>query len=310
MDVSPTSRFRFCPDAPVTWREPGVVSFGEDPHIRVSDVTAAELTWLTGLTGMLTWAELEPYVRSPGQRRLFDAAIHTGTIEDLEDAGAAWRMLPTDQRTSLSADLAAYRHTYRSSARAHAAMDARLQMTINIMGSGPLRDMANSALDLWGISVVGHEPDITLIAAQRHPDALPIDLMHDHAVARTPHLPVHVYANKGVIGPLVIPGVTACTTCVHLRSRDRDPHHVLQAAQRVALTPSPWPMDRIHAMAVIAQAILILHTWRANPQAPHLWANQRKIIWLPDGSVETERLVPHPECGCFRSPLSVIAPHT
>jgi len=310
MTYSPRSRFRFCLDAPVTWRKPGVVSFGDDPHIVVSHVTAAELMWLTGLTGMLTWAELEPQVTTSGKRRLFDAAIHTGTLEDLEDAGSTWRLLPTEQRTQLSADLAAYRHTYRSSARAHEAMEARLQLRIGVMGSGPLRDLTDSALALWGISVIEREPDITIIAAQRHPAALPIDLMEGHVLARVPHLPVHVYANKGVVGPLVIPGTTACTTCIHLRHRDQDPHHVLQAAQRVALTPSPWPMDRVHAMAVIAQAVLTIHTWRANPQAEHLWANQRKVIWLPDGSMETEHLVPHPECGCFRSPLSTIPTHT
>lgn len=304
MEIKPEARLRYCTDAPFTWRRPGVVAFGDDPPIIVEHVSAQDLMWLTALTGMRTGTDLAAEGTSPTQHRLLEAAIQGGAIEDLTQASDTWRLLPIEQRARLSGDLAAYRHAYRSSLQAHAAMEARLQLRVEVQGDGPLRDALLEILQHCDVNVHTSNPDVVLLSSLRHPDALPMDLMYDHGLIRSPHLPVHVFGNRGVVGPLVIPEVTACTTCWHLRQRDRDPSWALRAAQFSGFKPAIWPLDRPLMYAVIAQAILLLHTWCANPDASHLWANQIRTLWLPDGSMDTEELVKHPECGCARSPLS------
>jgi bacteriocin biosynthesis cyclodehydratase domain-containing protein len=304
MNIRPDARLRYCPDAPITWRQPGVVGFGDDPHVIVRDVTANDLNWLTGLTGMHTGSDLLRQSTSPAQRRLLDAALQTGSIEDLAEASDSWRTLPTDQRARMSRDLAAYRHTYRSSTRAHEAMDARLRLRIGVHGQGPVHDAFITMLQHNDVLIDDQDPDVIILTSLRHPEALALDLMHDHELTRAPHIPVQVFGNRGVIGPLVVPEKTACTTCWHLRHRDCDPSWTLRAAQYAGFTPAIWPMDHIMVHAVIAHTVLLLHTWRANPDSPHLWANQIRTLWLPDGSMDIERIVRHPECGCSRSPLS------
>jgi bacteriocin biosynthesis cyclodehydratase domain-containing protein len=304
MNIHPGARLRYCPDAPITWRKPGVVGFGDDPQVIVHDVTARDLLWLTGLTGMRTGSDLMEQATSAIQRRLLDAAICTGSVEDLAETRDSWRMLPAEQRARLSGDLAAYRHTYRSSSKALDAMDARLQLRVNIHGHGQLHDAFVHVLHGSDVTITNRNPDVIILTSLRHPDALATDVMYDHTINRTPHIPVQVFGNRGVIGPLVIPEQTACTTCWHLRQRDCDPGWTLRAAQFAGFSPAIWPMDQFLVHAVVAHTVLMLHAWRANLDAPHLWANHIRTLWLPDGSIDIDRIVRHPECGCARSPLS------
>ena len=64
------------------------------------------------------------------------------------------------------------------------------------------------------------------------------------------------------------------------------------------------------AQALAAHAFLLVHTHIANPNAPHLWANQIRTVWLPNGSIDVESVRAHPACGCTDAPLSAMGAST
>lgn len=66
----------------------------------------------------------------------------------------------------------------------------------------------------------GHPPDLTILA-----DESPIADERRRALhaADAAHLAVGVGVDHGVVGPLVVPGLTSCLSCADLHRRDRDP---------------------------------------------------------------------------------------
>lgn len=298
---------RYCPDVPLIWHRPGVVGLGTDPHIIVSDVRAEDLRWLMDLGAAAAGAACSTEPNTPGQLRLLAAARAAGALEHHSDASDAWRMLPIDARARMDGELAAYRHTYRSSERAHTAMAARITLRISLRGQGRLHDACVAAARATELQIDDDDPDVVLLTSMRHPDALPIAATDERGIMQVPHLPVAIFGNRGVIGPMVDPGETACTMCWHLRQQDRDPQWSLQAAQLAGFTPPIWPGDRVMCAALAAHALLTVLTWRAHPRERHLWANRITTIWLPNGSVDVSTVVPHPACGCIETPLSGIS---
>src|SRR5258708_24971775 len=71
---------------------------------------------------------------------------------------------------------------------------------------------------------------------------------------KTAHLVASASEAIGVVGPLVIPGRTACLRCLDLFRTDRDPAWPLILAQLAGRPPSPVACDAPLAAAVAAQA--------------------------------------------------------
>ena len=57
--------------------------------------------------------------------------------------------------------------------------------------------------------------------------------------AQVPHLVATVRGENGIVGPLVVPGVTSCLRCADLHRRDADPRWPRLAAQLTATEPPP-----------------------------------------------------------------------
>ncbi len=70
--------------------------------------------------------------------------------------------------------------------------------------------------------------------------------------ARVPHLPVRVRDGAGLVGPLVIPGVTSCLECADLHRSDRDAAWPAVAAQ---LRDTVGSADRATVLATAALAL-------------------------------------------------------
>ena len=96
-----------------------------------------------------------------------------------------------------------------------------------------------------------------------YPAELPAALMRQ----RMPHLVALRREAIGVVGPLVLPGRTACLGCVELARSDRDPAWPFILAQLAGQAAQPAACAATLAAAVAAQAASQLLTFldRARP---------------------------------------------
>jgi len=124
------------------------------------------------------------------------------------------------------------------------------------------------------------------------------DLLRDG----TPHLLVGVRETTAVVGPLVVPGESACLRCLDLRRADRDPAWPLIAAQLAAEPPSaPVPACDV-ALATLAASVAALQAlaWVDAGGAGVLPAtfNGTLEVALPDWRLRRRPWSAHPSCGC------------
>lgn len=123
---------------------------------------------------------------------------------------------------------------------------------------------------------------------------------HGHWLRRdVPHLPV-VVGDDVTVGPLVVPGVSACLHCIHLGLRDADPAWPVIATQ---LHGRPAPTLSRTAIAEAA-AFVVRHLEGGPGAAP----GTRWRIDPRDGSVSAAVWGRHPECSCAAPPGSDWAP--
>jgi hypothetical protein len=135
-------------------------------------------------------------------------------------------------------------------------------------------------------------PDLVVLA----PDGP--DLVPDDALVRAgrPHLVARVRETTGVVGPLVLPGRTACLRCLDLSRRDRDPAWPGVVAQ-LAGTPGPWACDVLLATAVgtLAAMQALAHVdGRPSPET----CGGTLELGLGDLDLRRRSWPVHPACGC------------
>ena len=113
----------------------------------------------------------------------------------------------------------------------------------------------------------------------------------------TPHLPAEVRETVGVVGPLVLPGRSACLTCLDLTRTDLDPGWPVVAAQLAAPSRSRAACDGPLALAVAACAalqVLSLVDGTADPAS----VGGTLELALPDWRWRRRSWPVHPACGC------------
>jgi bacteriocin biosynthesis cyclodehydratase domain-containing protein len=123
--------------------------------------------------------------------------------------------------------------------------------------------------------------------------------------SRTDHLVVRLVDGGAVLGPLVVPGATACLRCIDAHQSVRDPDHVAVTTRYVHATCRPRPdgvPDVDPALAAVALA------WAVRDVAAHL-AGREPSTWsrtLHFGEQPARRRewswLRHPQCGCCWSP--------
>jgi bacteriocin biosynthesis cyclodehydratase domain-containing protein len=114
--------------------------------------------------------------------------------------------------------------------------------------------------------------------------------------AGTPHLLVQVTEVTGVVGPLVVPGVSACLRCLDLHRTDRDPGWPTILNQAARKPPSSPACDASVATAVagLASAQTLAYLDGYDVAA----ASGTIELELPYGLPRRRSWKPHPECGC------------
>jgi hypothetical protein len=116
---------------------------------------------------------------------------------------------------------------------------------------------------------------------------------------RVPHLVVRADEAIGVVGPLVLPGRSACVRCVDLGKTDRDPAwpRILAQASAGGLTAATQACDTVLAAATAALAVAQALTCidRSGESAT---ANGTLELALPGWQWQRRAWPPHPACTC------------
>ncbi|MDH6123295.1 ThiF family adenylyltransferase [Kitasatospora sp. GP82] len=118
--------------------------------------------------------------------------------------------------------------------------------------------------------------------------------------AGIPHLYVGVLEHLGIVGPLVVPGASACGSCATLTRRDEDeawPRLLAQLADEGPGRPRAPACDSALATAVAGLAALHVQLYLDGGHPPSVdgWCE----ISAADGMARRLRLPNHPDCGCL-----------
>lgn len=116
--------------------------------------------------------------------------------------------------------------------------------------------------------------------------------------AGIPHLYAGVIEGTGVVGPLVLPGGSACARCDELRRTDAEPAWPRLLAQwRSGRASRTVPAcDAALAAMVAGQAAVQALAFLDGALPP--CAGARLEFALPCAELRTTAIAPHPECGC------------
>jgi hypothetical protein len=125
--------------------------------------------------------------------------------------------------------------------------------------------------------------------------------------AGVPHLVAALRGRTGVVGPLVVPGVTSCLRCADLHRRDADPRWPHLAAQLTAseAPPSGATVTCLLTAATAAVQVLAYLDGGAAPAALEATIELRP----PDLTPRVRRWPAHAGCGCGAAPEGTIRLH-
>jgi bacteriocin biosynthesis cyclodehydratase domain-containing protein len=138
-------------------------------------------------------------------------------------------------------------------------------------------------------------PDLVVLTDALLPEPALLSALQS---ARTAHLPVRLRDGAGVVGPLVLPGRTACLRCLELHRRGRDPAWPAVAAQLVGQPGRGDPACAVAASALgAAQALAALDGIAGGGGTPPVLDATLEVD--PTAGVLLRRHWPaHPDCGC------------
>jgi hypothetical protein len=134
-------------------------------------------------------------------------------------------------------------------------------------------------------------PDLTIIACETvEADRL---VAADLLRADQPHLVVRSAGEAVIVGPLVIPGRTACVACTDLTRRDTDPGWpaLLDQLTRLRL-PASGLLNTWAACLAATQALAFLRTGIPEACGATIELNEHDLL------TRWRTWMPHPGCGC------------
>lgn len=278
-------RYALDPAMPVLLRPDGAVQIGWDPHRAVLVRPPTGLT--PGGLGALLRALAAPMPvqaarRLAGAHGLGDGTAFDGLWDDLMAAG----VLRREDRDC----------------------DGRA-LSIRVHGCGPLSELLNEGLRCSGarVSQSSHANaagaaagvDLVVLADTLSPDPR---LVRDLHSAGVPHLPVRVRDGAGVVGPLVIPGLSSCLSCADLHRTDRDPAWPALAAQlREVIGTADRPTLLATAALALSQVQQIIAAARSGDAVPAPPATLDATVEVDVASqtIRARRWARHPLCGCW-----------
>jgi hypothetical protein len=287
------------------WRDRDTVQIGIDPRRAVALTGMAGAARVIGLLdgsrdrAQLVEAAAECGIPAPLTDKILTLLAAAGVLDDFP-AGTL-RALGQPVPAGLAAQLATVSLARRDSDGGARSLARRRAALVRVHGGGPVGAAIAGLLSAAGVGRVSAGPgpagdllpDLALIAGQPGPE-LTAALMR----AGTPHLSAAAAEAIGAVGPLVLPGRTACLGCLHQARTDRDPAWPVIAAQLAGREPVPAACDAPLAAAVAAQASFQALAFIDGAGIPAAVTNATLELVLPGWQWRRRTWPPHPACDC------------
>ncbi len=298
------------------WRDRDTLQIGIDSRRAVALTGMAGIAWVISLLdGSRDRAQVIQAAAHRGipvetTERVLALLASAGALDDFPVA--TLRVVSQPLRTRLAAELATVSLARGDGDGGARTLARRLATQVRIHGSGRVGAGIARLLTTSGISCVTQadpegdaggspgatppspaQPDLAILTG-RHLPELQADLMRD----KTAHLVASASEAIGVVGPLVIPGRTACLRCLDLFRTDRDPAWPLILAQLAGRPPSPVACDAPLAAAVAAQAASQALAFIDSASSAGAVANATLELVLPGWQWRRRTWPPHPGCTC------------
>jgi bacteriocin biosynthesis cyclodehydratase domain-containing protein len=282
------------------------IGLSADAGVLVAGLDPAEAALLDRLDGTQRSSELTSWAGTQGV-----PAERVGALLDLLDRAGVLTGPPTDRaylhrlrdhdRLRLVPDAHAWSVVYPSSGDGFRLLAERTRHTVLLVGRGRLARTARGTLRRTGVRVEYGDR----LAHPVPPSSLVV-LLGEDAVSSSagavllnegrPHLAVVAGADRASVGPLVVPGRSACLRCLELHRTDRDPAWPSVAAQLAGPTPDGRGESAITALMAGLLALQVT-CWVDGQRLPAS-VGATVTVTLPDG-LSTRRTWPrHPACGC------------
>lgn len=140
-----------------------------------------------------------------------------------------------------------------------------------------------------------HGPDLVVLTDALVPKPEKVDMLTNAAI---PHLLARTRDTVGIVGPLVVPGLTSCLRCADLHRCDRDecwPQLAAQLAGQAQLTD----LAGTHATAAFAATqALEAAAWLRGGSQPPATCEVSVELDLPNASARRRSWSPHAACTC------------
>ncbi|MEO3805715.1 thiamine biosynthesis protein ThiF [Nonomuraea sp. B1E8] len=138
-------------------------------------------------------------------------------------------------------------------------------------------------------------PDLVVLAPVGPLDGV---LVNELTALRIPHLLVSAFEGHGIVGPLVLPGESACLHCLDLTRRDHDPAWPIVTARLGGYPPGEIACDSTLAALVAAAA--------TGHALAHLDGRESAVTngtmdVTPDWRWKRRSWTIHPQCRCMRN---------
>ena len=177
---------------------------------------------------------------------------------------------------------------------------------IRLVGRGPLSDALTNALRHTSARIQrstqsAHEKswenvDLAVLADDLIADTRLLRILAD---AEVPHLSVRARDGTGLIGPMVLPGITSCLECADRHRRDRDEQWPAVAAQLTGAVGVAAPATVLGTVAVaLAQIDRVLSALRGQVPGPLVTLNATLELDLSTHALTARHWTAHPLCRC------------
>jgi bacteriocin biosynthesis cyclodehydratase domain-containing protein len=290
------------------WRDRDTLQIGIDARRAVALTGMSGVAWVISLLdgsrerADVIRAAADRGVPAQAAERLLALLAAAGVIDDFP--AATLRLLPQPARAQLAPELATASLAHGDGDGGARTLARRIAAYITIHGQQRVGAAIAPLLTRSGIGRVeladgapattaAALPDLAVLTGPRSPE-LQEALMGE----QVPHLAVSASEAIGVVGPLVIPGRSACLRCLDLARADRDPAWPLILAQLAGRHPDPLGCDAPLAAAVAAQAAFQALALIDRACVAGAVTNGTLELVLPEWQWRRRTWLPHPRCSC------------